>query len=82
MVTDNITPPLSRTAPLVELTPDSINLLADRLYSLGISNVAIFDQRDRSDLVTASRALRRILQSYERATGRPLHTILLCGGAS
>jgi hypothetical protein len=32
------------------------------------------------NLINASRALRRLLQAYERATGYPLQTILLAGG--
>jgi hypothetical protein len=68
------------TAPLLELTPRSIEALADRLYSIGISHVVAITPRDQADLVAASRALRRLLQSYERAAGRPLGTILLAGG--
>jgi hypothetical protein len=68
------------TASLVELTPRSIEALADRVYSLGVSHVITMTPRDQSDLVAASRALRRLLQSYERAAGRPLGTILLAGG--
>jgi hypothetical protein len=67
------------TAPLLELTPRSIEALADRLYSLGITNLVAITPRDQADLVAASRALRRLLSAYERAAGRPLHTILLAG---
>jgi hypothetical protein len=46
-----------RTAPLIELTPQTVELLADRLYSLGISDISTVDRYDRATLVTASRAL-------------------------
>jgi hypothetical protein len=69
------------TTPLLELTPRSIEALADRVYSLGVSQVITMTPRDQSDLVAASRALRRLLQSYERVAGRPLGTVLLTGGA-
>jgi hypothetical protein len=67
------------TAPLIELNPESIQLLADKLYSLGISNITTIGPEERAEFVTASRALRRLLAAYERAAGRPLHTILLAG---
>jgi predicted component of type VI protein secretion system len=66
---------------LLELTPRSIEALADRVYSLGVSHIVTMTHGDQADLVAASRALRRLLQSYERAAGRPLSTILLAGGA-
>jgi hypothetical protein len=68
------------TASLVELTPRSIEALADRVYSLGVSHVITMTRRDQSDLVAASRALRRLLVAYERAAGHELHTIMICGG--
>jgi hypothetical protein len=67
------------TSPLVELTPKSIERLADRLYSLGVANVTTVDGFDRQNLVVASRALRRMLAAFEKEAGRPLHTILLTG---
>lgn len=69
------------TAPLLELNARSIEVLADRIYSIGVSHVVTITSRDQETMVAASRALRRLLQSYERATGRPLGTILLAGGA-
>jgi hypothetical protein len=68
------------TTPLVELTVRSIEALADRVYSLGVSQIVAITPTDQADLVAASRALRRLLQSYERAAGRQLSTILLAGG--
>jgi hypothetical protein len=54
--------------------------LADRIYALGVTSVVTMTPRDQSDLVAAGRALRRLLQSYERTAGQPLGTILLAGG--
>ena len=67
------------TAPLIELCPESIQLLADKLYSLGVSNITTIGSEERAEFVTASRALRRLLSAYKRAAGRPLHTVLLTG---
>jgi hypothetical protein len=67
---------------VIELTPSSIEALADRLYSVGVSNVMTVSHRDQADMVTASRALRRLLQAYERVAQRQLGTILLSGGAN
>jgi hypothetical protein len=66
---------------IIELSPSSIENLADRLYSIGISNLTVIDHRDRGDLIVASRCLRRLLQAFEKEANRPLHTILLIGGA-
>jgi hypothetical protein len=62
------------------LTADEINSLADRLFSRGISVLATDRPEQKSDLITASRALRELLRLYDRATGRSLHAIMLNGG--
>jgi hypothetical protein len=54
--------------------------LADRLFSLGISNITTIGPKERADLIAASPALRRLLAAYERTAGHELHTILLAGG--
>jgi hypothetical protein len=51
-----------------------------RVYSLGVDHIVTITPGDQADLVAASRALRRLLQSYERVAGRPLGTVLLAGG--
>jgi hypothetical protein len=68
------------TTPLLELTPRSIEAPADRVYSLGVGHIVTITSSDQADLVAASRALRRLLQSYERVAGRQLGTVLLAGG--
>lgn len=68
------------TAPLIEITEQSVQLTADKLYSLGISNLTAIDHTDKAELIKASRILRRLLIAHERAAGRRLGMILLAGG--
>lgn len=63
------------------LTREEIECIADRLYARGVSTLSTASPRERDDLIVASRALRRLLSAYERASGRQLHTVMLCGGA-
>jgi hypothetical protein len=65
---------------LVTLTADEIQVLADRLFSRGISCLAACSHQEQCDVILASRALRELLHVYERGTGRELHAILLAGG--
>jgi hypothetical protein len=37
-------------APLLELIPTSIEALADYIYSIGVSNMAMITPRDQDDL--------------------------------
>jgi hypothetical protein len=61
------------------LSQRDIQALADRLYSRGVSTLAVSQTDVRCDLISASRTLRALLRQYELATGRPLQTVLLCG---
>jgi hypothetical protein len=63
-----------------KLTADEVQVLADRLFSRGISNISTYSRREKADLVAASRTLRALLRQYEHATGRQLTNVLLCGG--
>jgi hypothetical protein len=62
------------------LSQREVQALADRLYSRAVSSLTIDNREIRSDLVAASRALRRLLVAYEQAAGHELHTIMLSGG--
>jgi hypothetical protein len=62
------------------LSQKDVQALADRLYSRAVSSLVIDNREIRSDLISASRALRRLLVAYERAAGHELHTIMICGG--
>jgi transketolase C-terminal domain/subunit len=62
------------------LNAESVQQLADTLYSVAVSNVGTVSPRDRVNLVNASRALRRLLTAYEREAGHELHTLLVSGG--
>jgi hypothetical protein len=68
------------SAAILKLNAESAQALADRLFSLGTSNITTIGPKEQADLVAASRALRRLLAAYERAAGHELHTILLAGG--
>ena len=63
------------------LSRTEIEYLADRLYSRGVSVLTAVGPRERDDLVIASRVIVRLLQSYERGTGRQLAAIMLGGQA-
>jgi hypothetical protein len=63
------------------LTQAEIQILADRLFSLGIGNRTTVGPRDRADMIAASRALRALLRHHELATGRQVQHVLLCGRA-
>jgi hypothetical protein len=65
--------------PILTLSAKQVRLLADRLYARGISTLTIDTPVARHDLITASRALRRLLVAFERAAGHELHTIRLSG---
>src|SRR6266566_3748373 len=65
---------------LHKLTYDEVQILADRLFSRGISALSTYSTREKADLIAASRTLRVLLRQYEHATGRQLQTVLLCGG--
>jgi hypothetical protein len=65
---------------ILALSHEEIQNLADRLFSRGMSSLSTYSPTDRVDLIAASRALRRLLVAFERASGQPLHTILLTGG--
>jgi hypothetical protein len=62
------------------LTRAEIEYLADRLYGRGVSTITTTSAAEREDLITASRALRRLLSVYERASGRQLACLLINGG--
>ena len=62
------------------LNAESVQRLADAIYSLAISGIATVGPRDRVNLVNSSRALRRLLAAYEREAGHELHTLLISGG--
>jgi hypothetical protein len=62
------------------LNAESVQRLADALYSIGVSNLATVGPKDRVNLVNGSRALRRLLVAYEREAGHELHTLLISGG--
>jgi hypothetical protein len=58
-----------------------IECLSDRLLSRAVSTLSTYCPREKEDLLIASRSIRELLRVYERATGRQLSSILLCGGA-
>jgi hypothetical protein len=62
------------------LNAESVQRLADAIYSLAISGIATVGPRDRVNLVNSSRAMRRLLTAYEREAGHELHTLLISGG--
>jgi hypothetical protein len=62
------------------LNAESVQRLADAIYSVAVSNVGTVGPRDRVNLVNASRALRRLLTVYEREAGHELHTLLISSG--
>lgn len=64
---------------IVTLNAEEISCLADRLYSRSVSTLSTVGPNDRRDLVTASRALRRLLAAYERDAGHQLVCLMLCG---
>jgi hypothetical protein len=66
--------------PIAILSVDQIQALADRLYGRGVSTIPTTSSAERQDLILASRALRRLLAAYERASGRQLACIMLAGG--
>jgi hypothetical protein len=61
------------------LNADEIQLVADRLFSLSVSNLGTVGPRECGDMVAASRALRGLLRHYEMATGRQIQNVLLAG---
>jgi hypothetical protein len=65
---------------ITTLTADEIRNLADCLYCRAVSTLAVDNRQQRLDLVTASRALRRLLAAYERGTGRTISCLMLDGG--
>ena len=71
---------VTSTPVITTLTHAEVLALADRLYSRAISTLSTSGPVERRDLVTASRALRRLLSAYERVAGYEIGTILLCGG--
>lgn len=66
--------------PLTTLTRTEVENLADRLFSRGVSTLSAIGPLQRQDLVLASRALRRLLVTYESSTGHQLNTIMISGG--
>jgi hypothetical protein len=66
--------------PLAAVTREEVEIIADHLFSLGISNVTAITHRDQHTLVTASRVMRMLLSAYERANGRTLSCLMLAGG--
>jgi hypothetical protein len=60
-----------------KLTYDEVQILADRLFSRGITTLSTDGSRIRADLIAASRTMRALLRQYEHATGRQLQTIIL-----
>jgi hypothetical protein len=60
------------------LTYDEVQVLADRLFSRGITTLSADGPRVRADLIAASRTMRALLRQYEYATGRQLTTVILC----
>ena len=73
-------PEITHHPEMMKLSADEVQYLADRLYSRGISVLATECPKCKTDLVSASRALRALLRAYEHATGRQLQTVILCGG--
>ena len=65
------------SAPMQHLSYEQVQVLADRLFSRGISTLSTDGPKVRADLVAASRALRAMLRAYESATHRQLHTVVL-----
>ena len=60
------------------LSQRNLQVLADRLFSCGISHLSTIGPKERADMIAASRALRA-LRHIELKTGRQLQTVLLCG---
>jgi len=65
---------------MLRLSEGEIQVLADRLFSRGISDLSTYSRREQADLVAASRILRALLRLYELEVGRQLRFVLLCGG--
>jgi hypothetical protein len=65
---------------VVTLTAEELQALSDRLFARGISTISTASAAERQDLVLASRALRRLLAAYERASNRRLSALIICGG--
>lgn len=61
------------------LTRDQLSWLSDRLYSRSLSTLDTITPAERRDLLNASRAITRLLQSYERAAGHSLTAVMLGG---
>jgi hypothetical protein len=61
------------------LSQREVQVLADRLFSRGISNLTTVGPQERADTIAASRALRALMRHYEMTTGRQVQTVLLCG---
>lgn len=68
----------SNATILKTITREDIQTLADRLFSLGVTSVTTISDKDQSNLVMASRIMRRLLATYERNTGRELSALFLC----
>jgi hypothetical protein len=66
--------------PMLRLSEGEIQVLADRLFSRGISSITAYSRREQADLIAASRVLRALLRLHELETGRQLRFVLLCGG--
>jgi hypothetical protein len=64
---------------MTELRVDDVQLLADRLYSLGGSSITTIGQREQAYCVAAGRTIRARMRDFELATGREISTVLLCG---
>jgi hypothetical protein len=64
--------------PKHKLTYNEVQILADRLFSRGITTLSTDGPRVRADLIAASRTMRALLRQYEHATGRQLATVILC----
>jgi hypothetical protein len=56
-----------------------LQVLADRLFSCGISHLSTIGPRERGDMIAASRSIRALLRHIELKTGRQLQTVLLAG---
>ena len=65
---------------MLRLSEREIQVLADRLFGRGISNLSTYSRGEKADLIAASRTLRALLRAYELGVGRQLRVVLLCGG--
>jgi hypothetical protein len=65
---------------VVTITAEEIQVIADRLYVLAVSTLPVVGPADRTNLILASRTLRRLLAAYETGSGRQLAALLISGG--